>query len=185
MLARNTVVREERDRLQQAMYRQMMLDLEDEKASWITPDNLESRITEDLFAKQATTGIVTRTSQHWRWQIVPLNLQRLMSEEVRGEPTESTLTDRLAQRGQVRSTKKLIVQDILDPMIGSGKDRARYKELVDKFSAQFEEMGALQWVDEYYADLLEVRACLRACLLACLHLPPRRFCCPPTHHLCV
>ena len=133
-------------------------DLEAEKATWITPENLESRITEDLFAKQATTGIVTRTSQHWRWQIVPLNLQRLMSEEFRGEPTESTLTDRLAQRGQVRSTKKLIVQDILDPMIGSGKDRARYKELVDKFSVQFEEMGALRWVDEYYADLLEVGA---------------------------
>ena len=67
--------------------------------------------------------------------------------------TGNSLSDRLSQRGQVRSSKRLIVQDFLDPMIGTGKDRARYKELVDKFSTEFEELGALSWVDEYYANV--------------------------------
>lgn len=142
---------------QQQKYLRMLEDLEEEKSTWLSADNLSTKINNELFTKQATTGLVTRNSQHWRWQIVPLSLKRLMSEEYRSQQAESTLADRLAQRGQVRSTKKLMVQDILDPMIGSGKDRARYKELVEKFSAQFEEMGALQWVDEYYADLLEAK----------------------------
>ena len=157
-LAKNQVLQEQKEVKQQEMYKRMLYDLNEEKQTWITSKNLDMKINDDLFTKQATTGLVTRTSQHWRWQIVPLSLQRLMSEEMKHEQqNESTLTDRLAQRGQVRSMKKLMVQDILDPMIGSGKDRARYKELVEKFSVQFDEMGALQWVDEYYADLLEAK----------------------------
>jgi hypothetical protein len=159
-LARNQVIRDQRKAVQQERYQALLKDLDAEKDVWITRAQIETKITEDLFSSQATTGLVTRHSEHWRWQMVPMNIQRMMSPECRVESSGSHLTDRLAQRGQVRSMKKLIVQDILEPMIGTGSDRARYKELVDKFSKQFETMGAFNYVDDYYAEVTKCRLAL-------------------------
>ena len=45
----------------------MVQDVHDESRVWITKDNINQRINEDLFESEATTGLVTRSSQHWRY----------------------------------------------------------------------------------------------------------------------
>ena len=139
--------------MQQSRYARLVADLEHEKPVWITKDNIDEKITAELFDKQATTGLVTKKSENWRWQILPMNLKRMMSPEYMAQSNRSDLEERLALRGQIKSAKKLMVQDFLDPMIGSGEDRARYKEIVDKFAAQFEDMEIFGYVDQYVDEV--------------------------------
>lgn len=64
--------------------------------------------------------------------------------------TGSSLSDRLHFRGQAKSAKKIMVQDFLEPIIGTGEERAKYKEIVDKFSTQFEKMDAFEGVNWFF-----------------------------------
>jgi hypothetical protein len=173
-LARNQVVRSQREEVQQTRYTRLVADLEQEMPTWLNADNIEEKITDSLFESQATTGLVTKTSEHWRWQIVPLNLQRLMSPDfAASESSGSELADRLALRGQIKSAKKIMVQDFLDPMIGTGEERAKYKELVEKFSAQFEDMEIFDYVDEYVDDVSKFLNLLPAtfiCFVVVFHI---------------
>ena len=49
----------------------MVQQLHEESAVWITKDNIEQRITGRLFDDYATTGLVTRTSNYWRYMTIP------------------------------------------------------------------------------------------------------------------
>lgn len=75
------VIREQKAEKQQVRYKHLVQDLQEENNTWLNADNLKSKISLDLFSRQATTGIATKASEHWRWQIVPMNLKRLMSPE--------------------------------------------------------------------------------------------------------
>ena len=44
----------------------MVNELCEESKIWITNDNINQRINEGLFTTVATTGLVTRSSQHWK-----------------------------------------------------------------------------------------------------------------------
>ena len=54
----------------------------------------------------------------------------------------SSLSERLEFRGQVRSSRKLMVQDFLNPMIGTGAERSEYDDLVKDFTEMFESEDA-------------------------------------------
>ena len=47
-------------------YSNMVNELCEESKIWITNDNINQRINEGLFTTVATTGLVTRSSQHWK-----------------------------------------------------------------------------------------------------------------------
>ena len=56
-----------------------------------------------------------------------------MSQEYLSEAAGSSLADRLQQRGQLKSVRRMLVEEFLAPMIGSGAERANYQEILDKF----------------------------------------------------
>ena len=66
-LANNEVVRVRRSHAQQMRYSNLVDDLTEESKTWITNDNVNVRINEELFSSVATTGLVTRSSQHWKF----------------------------------------------------------------------------------------------------------------------
>ena len=46
----------------------MIKDITEESEVWITNDNLNQRINTNLFAgMRATTGLVTKSSEHWKY----------------------------------------------------------------------------------------------------------------------
>ena len=65
--------------MQQNRYSDMVQQLHDESHVWITKDNLEDKINSRLFRTMATTGLVTRSSNYWRYMSVPLTRERRMN----------------------------------------------------------------------------------------------------------
>ena len=126
----------------------------EEQKVWITLDNIDSKITSSLFEKQSTTGIVKKDSNLWKLQLVTLDLDRVMGPETQAEFRMSTLQERLNYRGQIKSAKRLMVEDFLNPLVGTGEDRSKFKDLVESFSDKFNSANAF---DEYEAYLNLVR----------------------------
>lgn len=154
-LARNHVVNEQLVEKQNERYKGLIDALQFESKSWITPANLDRKITEDLFATPSTTGIVTNESNHWRYHLLSIQLKRLMSSEFASESAAGTsLADRLQQRGQIKAVKRLMVEDFLEPLIGSGKERANYQEILNKFVAEFENLDMSDEDMETYFDFV-------------------------------
>ena len=140
-LARNHVFHEQRVAQQQNRYLELTEALREESATWITYENMDSRIVEELFAKPATTGLVTGESRHWRHHLMTINLRRVVSPEFVAENAgSSSLADRLQQRGQLKSVKRMLVEDFLEPLIGTGEERANYQEILDKFAKEFADL---------------------------------------------
>ena len=138
-LARNHIVHAQRVAVQNESFKNLIDTLEAESSSWITLDNIDSKITEELFAAPATTGLVTSESRHWRHQLLTIQLKRMLSPEfVTESNSNGSLADRLQQRGQAKSVKRLLLQEFLEPMIGSGQERANQQEILDKFAAEME-----------------------------------------------
>lgn len=132
-LARNHLLEAQRVARQNERFRNLVGIMEAESSVWITPENVDTKINEDLFSAPATTGLVTNESKHWRYQLLTIQLKRLMSQEYLSEAAGSSLADRLQQRGQLKSVRKMLVEEFLAPMIGSGAERANYQEILDKF----------------------------------------------------
>lgn len=148
-LENNLVLHKERVAEQAKIDKLYGFDIEEEKKTWITEDNMNSKITPALFEKPATTGLLTNDSELWRWHLHSLKLDRLKNNsETTSDFAGSSLAERLEFRGQVRSARKIMVQDFLEPMIESGSDRAEYDEIVDKFTSKFEELDVWHKADE-------------------------------------
>jgi hypothetical protein len=117
---------------------------------------MDSKITEDLFEAPATTGILTRDSKHWRYHLLTIQLKRMLSPEYVSESSASgsSLADRLQQRGQAKSVKRLMLEDFIEPMIGSGQERANYQEIIDKFAEKMEEHYVTDEELDTYIDFI-------------------------------
>lgn len=143
-LARNHVLHQQRVAQQQGRYMELAEALREESATWITYENMDTKIVEELFAKPATTGLVTGESRHWRHHLMTINLRRVVSPEFVAENAgSSSLADRLQQRGQLKSVKRMLVEDFLEPLIGTGEERANYQEILDKFAKEFADLDVI------------------------------------------
>ena len=140
---------EQHKKLQQQRYLKLIKELSTEKVAWLNHDNLETKINEQLFLRPSATGLLTAHSNHWRYHLFTMNFKRILSPEFIDTYLDKVVGDRMSTRGHIRSVKNMIVEDILDPMIGTGSERAKYKELVEKFSKVFDARGGLDSVDEY------------------------------------
>jgi hypothetical protein len=130
-LARNYLVYEERKK-ERELYRSRYLDaFENEKSYWITLENMEEKITEDLFDGPKTTGLVNKDSEHWRWQAHVINIKRYLDENYDAEADASvnSIKAKSILRGEVISHRNLVVQDFLEPIISTGEHRDKYDEL--------------------------------------------------------
>jgi hypothetical protein len=88
-LANNEVVRVRRSHAQQMRYSNLVDDLTEESKTWITNDNINIRINEELFSSVATTGLVTRSSQHWKFYAMTFSYKGY-SKKNQLQPGQST-----------------------------------------------------------------------------------------------
>ena len=153
-LARNQILRDQRNVEEQSRYGKLISDLMEEQKAWITLDNIDAKITNSLFEKQSTTGIVKKDSNLWKLQLVTLDFDRVMGPETKAEFGMSSLQERLNYRGQIKSAKRLMVEDFLNPLIGNGEDRAKFKDLVESFSDKFNDADAFDEYEEYLNEVI-------------------------------
>eukprot|EP01041_Mallomonas_annulata_P005321 gene5321-10640_t len=153
-LAKSILKQQKKDQLQVQRYNTMINTYQAEQSSWININNLENKISTDLFEKPSTTGLCTTASEYWRWHMFSMNPKRILNEDFISTYSGTSLENRMNLRGQLRSSKTVMAQDFLEPMIGTAQDRLKYRELVDKFSTMFEDTSAQPEVDMYFDYLL-------------------------------
>ncbi len=147
-LAKNMVIHEERQRLQAKRHEELSKEYAEESKHWLTVENVDSRITLDFFDTPSTTGLCVADSEHWRYGVHSINLDRFRSGLQNTVATsESSLEDRLDMRKQNISSRHLLVQDFLDPLISTGSERAQYRDLMKKFSKQFDANNSYASID--------------------------------------
>ena len=149
-LAHNLIVHNERVQRQQTLNQELAAEYAAEKELWLTEENVDSKITLDFFDAPSTTGLRVNDSEHWRYATHTMSIDRLMHmQNSESHMTGSTsLTELLDKKQQRNSARHLVVQDFLDPMIGTGTDRARYKELMKKFQTKFHENNSFEEMDD-------------------------------------
>lgn len=157
-LAKSIVKNEIKLQLEQKRIGQMVKDFVMESNTWLNESSIENKITTKLFTKPSTTGLVTRQSEHWRWHLVTMDPKRVMNPAFMRQYAGDSLEDRMEIRGGVRSAQRIFAQDFLDPMIGTGEERAKYRELVDKFTTAFQQQNAQPEVEEYFQYLVAKRS---------------------------
>lgn len=130
-------------------YQLLLKDLESEKSHWIRRDNMTSKITDELFEEPCTTGLISKTSYYWRYHPISIKLNRKMSEEYyKMFVAADGLSD--SKSSQNALAKKLMVEDFLEPLVSTGKERQSYKELVKEFSEKFQNLHAFEGYEWYF-----------------------------------
>lgn len=61
---------------QQQRYQALIDDLIRESQCWITKENINEKICEELFKGPCTTGLITKDSQQWRHEAIAMNINR-------------------------------------------------------------------------------------------------------------
>jgi hypothetical protein len=132
---------------QNERFKQVARDLTEESATWISYDNIQSKITADLFAKDAsTTGIVTKYSEHWRYQTESYRYtyERAFRPEQFAEPTKSPEELQADRRAERKSRFRQDMHTYLSAMAGTGEERTKLKDLVDEMVEKDD-----RWKDVY------------------------------------
>lgn len=145
-IAKNLLVHEERQLMQAKRHEELSREYTRESDVWLTEANVNERITAEFFDAPSTTGLVSIDSEHWRYAVHSINLDRFRSLET-DESSGYSLEDRLDMHKQTVSGRHLLVQDFLDPLISTGAERSQYRELLKKFSQKFEESSAFSTIE--------------------------------------
>jgi len=167
---------------QTVRYQRLIADLEHEKTVWITPENIDSKIVPELFEKPATTGLVNKHSDSYRWEVSTVNIARIMNSHLELKREErfmkklyeatpkhlhgalakkldlqygNALSNQLETRAQVRSSRKLLIEDFIEGMISTGEEREKYKEIIeDLYNSTTDDMfGEMRYVESVGQDV--------------------------------
>ena len=139
---------EKRVEKQNERFRRVADDLSWESQSWITRDNLASKLTADLFDDKnpTTTGIATKYSNHWRYQVESSDYQ--MEQAFRPEQFTLRKTDKEKEEHRIAEHKfrhRESVEEFLSGMVGSGEELLKLKDLVDDMVGDnFENVGGFR-----------------------------------------
>jgi len=147
-IAKNLLVHEERQRMQAKRHEELSKEYTRESQVWLTAANVDERITAEFFDAPSTTGLVSIDSEHWRYAVHSINLDRFRSMQTTDEPSDYSLEERLDLHKQNISNRHLLVQDFLDPLISTGAERAQYRDLLKKFSQKFEENDSFSIIED-------------------------------------
>lgn len=101
-----------KDKVQQQRFSRMVQDVHEESRVWITKDNLNQKINEDLFETEATTGLVTRSSQHWRYYALTYQFgPNMLDPDGTGDVEDEEDMDDEASRRAARNLRKMTEED--------------------------------------------------------------------------
>lgn len=152
-LAHNVVEYRARVAKQTKRYDKYFEDVEKECEAWITPQNIDSKITEDLFLAPSSTGHVVGTSHLWTVHAMSVCLERVVSKDYLDSFEGSSMSAMM--HGQQEFTRKAEVRAFLEQMVSNGKEREQMNELVEKFSKEFDVVGGFDDNKLYFEYMLE------------------------------
>lgn len=146
-LAKNHLILADKNELQQERYQSLLDDLKTEQTTWITLDNIDSKIAKELFDKEASTsGLLTRYSDHWRIYVESSNydlkkLKALCAEDYDkfdamnvNQTDEKTLEDRFSKDNRKsKLSSRLWVEDFVEGMITTGEERAQFQDIMKAY----------------------------------------------------
>lgn len=134
-LAKLKIIRSKKAVVQKKRFDSLVRSLEAESRYWVTPANMDDKITEELFNKPCTTGVVTKSSEFWRNYARCTNINRLLFGVLPNMKDEDTINDVILERTQAERATKEDIMGTLNSMIGTGADREKFDELVEDFSS--------------------------------------------------
>jgi len=165
-LAKNHLILADKNEKQQERYQTLLDELKIEQTTWITLDNINSKITKELFDKEASTsGLLTRYSDHWRIYVESSNydlkkLKAWCAEEYDkfdamnvNQTDETTLEDRFSKDSRKsKLTNRLWVEDFVEGMITTGEDRAQFQDIIKAYMKELRhyDLGLPDSDDESY-----------------------------------
>lgn len=152
-LVRNQIVRDRNTRAGQLRFQALLNQLEEEQTNWVTRENMDSKINAALFATPCTTGLVTKNSHLWRLHTITMNINREISAELKEEYSDVGDQASVKSALQLKLDSKAYVHDFLEPMIGTGEDRANMKQLVREFSQSFAGLDANDDRFDFYLEV--------------------------------
>jgi len=163
-IAKNLLVHEERQLMQAKRHEELSKEYTRESQVWLTSANVDERITAEFFDAPSTTGLVSIDSEHWRYAVHSINLDRFRSLQTSdvGVPSDYSLEERMDVHKQNISSRHLLVQDFLDPLISTGAERAQYRDLLKKFSRKFDDSNAFSLIEDDLEDTATFQADLDA-----------------------
>lgn len=146
-LAKNHLILADKNEKQQERFQMLLEELKIEQTTWITLDNIDSKITKELFDKEASTsGLLTRYSDHWRIYVESSNydlkkLKALCAEDYDkfdamnvNQTDEKTLEDRfLKDNRKSKLSSRLWVEDFVEDMITTGEERAQFQDIMKAY----------------------------------------------------
>lgn len=150
-----TVLENQRNEIRKERFERLVKMHEAESKYWITMENIDQKITEELFAAPATTGVTTEISEYWRYCCPSMQPNRTLGRLLEAEngpdsdeendddlkqfddvPRPNTFMsplDYLLDNEEQITTQKESIRGMLNAMIGEGSDRAKYDTLVNEF----------------------------------------------------
>ena len=173
-LAKNHLILADKNEKQQERFQMLLEELKIEQTTWITLDNIDSKITKELFDKEASTsGLLTRYSDHWRIYVESSNydlkkLKALCAEDYDkfdamnvNQTDEKTLEDRfLKDNRKSKLSSRLWVEDFVEDMITTGEERAQFQDIM---KAYMKEMRHYELVMQCACSLLIYIATIQYC----------------------
>jgi type I site-specific restriction-modification system R (restriction) subunit len=154
-----TVIENQKNKIRQERFERLVKLHTAESKYWVTMENLDQKITAELFESPSTTGVTTEMSEYWRYCCPSMQpnrtLLRLLEAEDGSDDDEDDddLRDRDGKRHlsheskqqfmepldylhdneELITTQKESIRNMLNAMIGEGADRAKYETLVNDF----------------------------------------------------
>ena len=102
----------------------------EEAQHYVTMENLDEILKTELFeSKPSSTGLSFGHSKYWQYQVVTNSLFRLNNEE----PDEKGW----ANRPFDEAANRTMVMDYLNSMVGTGEDREKFEEHVQRVVDQY------------------------------------------------
>lgn len=139
-LERSHVREEGRIYNQNNLNKEFLKELQLESSKWIKQSTVDEQITEKLFEKPSTTGVITPHSNHWRWIIHSGNYGGTFNyPDTSYYETEGQDISKVEEslRGQAELFVEDMMRQMLDEIIDKGKDRERFDNYVETFQKTY------------------------------------------------
>lgn len=127
-------------------------DLIEESSSWITLENMNEKITEELFnTPGASTGYKTVQSHLWKYQTYVNSFHRMFTDSTyfANNTPEMAEAQRVEQKEEGKEVMhRVLLENFLNTLISTGEERAKFRNLIEDFSKFSAENDAWSEVDQ-------------------------------------
>jgi hypothetical protein len=125
----------ERQDLQQRRIQEAKKAQQEEAHTYITRENMEGKITADLFTKPTSTGLVNKYSDYWRYHVLVPTISRYINDPFFHEDSEDgdgkDIVLTLPEEDEVQH--RIEAETFLHSMIDNPESREKFDDVVEQF----------------------------------------------------